>query len=78
MSRADLFPACASFGPIFIVIGCLLPKTIASGPMAFVGAGATSYALLTLYKMLGELQLTAEPEPTVTPPPSTVDNSGIN
>ena len=75
MSRADLFPACASFGPIFIVIGCILPRTIASGPMAFVGAGATSYALISLYKMLGELLPTTEPEPTVTPPPTSVDNT---
>ncbi len=65
MSRADLFPACASFGPGFFAIGCLLPKTIASGPVAFAGAGATSYTIITLYKILGDLQPTADSRTSV-------------
>jgi len=66
MSRADLFPACASFGPLFIVIGCVLPNTFASGPMAFVGAGATSFALITLYKMQTESH--EKPDAVITEP----------
>jgi hypothetical protein len=71
MSREALFPACTSFGPIFIVIGSVLPPTIVSGPMAFVGAGATSYALITLYKMLSELQQQTNPESPETPASTT-------
>ena len=60
MSHASLFPTCATCGPLFIVTGCVLPQTIASPLMAFSGAGATSYALHTIYKMLVEQQPQAE------------------
>ena len=65
MSREALFPACASFGPILIVMGCVFPPNLGSFA-AFFGAGATSYALLTLYKMLAELHPQADAPQTST------------
>ena len=58
MSRA-LFPACASFGPLFMTMGCLLPNR--SGQswgflIALPGALMTATALQTLFRMLCDLE----------------------
>ncbi len=53
MSKA-LFPACASFGPLFIAMGSLFPNRGDTLPFGFflaaTGALATSAALIILFR----------------------------
>ena len=51
-----LFPALASFGPLFMVIGLRGPRGGPSGPgLAAAGALMTSAALLLLFLVLARL-----------------------
>ncbi|MDA1161622.1 MAG: hypothetical protein O3B13_00830 [Planctomycetota bacterium] len=55
--RASFIPACASFGPVFIVQGYVFRHNqFLSAVIGYAGALATSFALFTLYKMLSNLQ----------------------
>ena len=59
MSRA-LFPACASFGPLFIAMGCIYQRSGQSWGflLAYPGAVMTATALQTLFRMMCELERT--------------------
>jgi len=66
--RASFIPACASFGPVFIVLGYALQGPLPFSPIfGYFGAAATSYALFTLYKIQIEAQQPAESSPVATP-----------
>lgn len=66
--RASFIPACASFGPLFIVQGYVLQGSLPLSPiLGYFGALGTSYALFTLYKMQIEAQKPAESSPVATP-----------
>lgn len=56
-----LFPVCASFGPLFIAMGCLFPNR-ADAPYGFFialpGALMTSAALLIIFRALTTLERT--------------------
>ncbi len=61
MSKA-LFPACASFGPLFIAMSSLFPNRGDTLPFGFflaaTGAMATSAALMILFREVSSLAKT--------------------
>ena len=67
-----MFPVCASFGPLFMVMGLLFPRQAPHGilsavPLMFAVPGAlmTSLALLTIHKSLSALERTPSAPPVI-------------
>lgn len=56
----NLFPACASFGPLFIAMGSLFPNRAETVPFNFLvaatGALATSAALIMLFRAVNSAE----------------------
>lgn len=55
MISKSLFPACASFGPVFLAFGSLFPNRGGwpiGGIVALVGAFMTSAAMMILFRLL--------------------------
>ena len=68
-TKESYIPACASFGPLFMVQGYAVPNyPLVSAVIGYAGAFATSFALFTLYKMQTELKKSAHSDAAETQP----------